>query len=116
MDTAIHYLHRFRGEYAKWHDVRVAIAWSHASTGRALYFTGVTIILGFSVLFFSNFVPTVMFGVLTAIAMGLALLANLTIMPSLLVLVHGRSAQTRSGTPVVPEHAFVHAQAESGCR
>ena len=90
VDNAIHYLHRFRGEHEKWRDVRIAVAWSHASTGRALYFTGVTIILGFSVLVFSNFVPTVMFGVLTAIAMALALLANLTLMPSLLVLVHGR--------------------------
>ena len=97
VDNAIHYLHRFRSEHEKWDDVRVAVAWSHASTGRALYFTGVTIILGFSVLMFSNFVPTVMFGLLTAIAMALALFANLTVMPSLLVLVHGR------------KHAFVPA-------
>ena len=86
VDNAIHYLHRFRIELAKWGDVRVAIAWSHASIGRALYFTGLTIIIGFSVLCFSNFVPTILFGLLTAVAMALALLANLTLLPSLLVL------------------------------
>ena len=87
VDNAIHYLHRFRIEHEKWGDVRVAIAWSHASIGRALYFTGFTIIAGFSVLCFSNFVPTIMFGLLIAVAMVLALLANLTLLPSLLVLI-----------------------------
>ena len=87
VDNAIHYLHRFRIEHEKWGDVRVAIAWSHASIGRALYFTGFTIIIGFSVLCFSNFVPTIMFGLLIAVAMVLALLANLTLLPSLLVLI-----------------------------
>ena len=87
VDNAIHYLHRFRIEHEKWGDVRVAIAWSHASIGRALYFTGLTIIIGFSVLCFSNFVPTIMFGLLIAVAMVLALLANLTLLPSLLVLI-----------------------------
>lgn len=87
VDNAIHYLHRFRIEHEKWGDVRVAIAWSHASIGRALYFTGFTIITGFSVLCFSNFVPTIMFGLLIAVAMVLALLANLTLLPSLLVLI-----------------------------
>jgi hypothetical protein len=87
VDNAIHYLHRFRIEHEKWGDVRVAIAWSHASIGRALYFTGFTIIIGFSVLCFSNFVQTIMFGLLIAVAMVLALLANLTLLPSLLVLI-----------------------------
>jgi uncharacterized protein len=45
--------------------------------------------IGFSVLVLSNFVPTVMFGLLTTLAMGLALLANLSLLPSLLVLFFG---------------------------
>jgi predicted RND superfamily exporter protein len=85
VDDTIHYLHRFREEHRRWGDVRVAIAWCHASIGRAMYFTTLTVVIGFSVLVFSKFVPTTMFGVLTAIAMAIALLANLTILPSLLV-------------------------------
>jgi predicted RND superfamily exporter protein len=54
-----------------------------------MYFTSLTIIVGFSVLTLSNFVPTILFGVLTAVAMVLALVANLLVLPSLLVLVLG---------------------------
>jgi uncharacterized protein len=90
VDDTIHYLHRFRLEYARWGDARVAVSFSHASIGRALYFTSATVIIGFSVLYFSNFVPTVMFGIWTAVAMALALLANLALLPALLVLTHGQ--------------------------
>ncbi|NIP16444.1 MAG: MMPL family transporter [Pseudomonadales bacterium] len=90
VDDAIHYLHRFDEERSKRDDVHMAVAWSHATIGRAMYFTSVTVIIGFSVLVFSNFVPTIFFGVLTAAAMALALIANLTLLPSLLVLVIGR--------------------------
>lgn len=85
VDDAIHYLHRFREEKDAQEDVRLAVAWTHATIGRAMYFTSVTIIVGFSVLTLSNFVPTIMFGVLTAVAMVLALVANLLLLPSLLV-------------------------------
>ncbi|MEE4280315.1 MAG: MMPL family transporter, partial [Pseudomonadales bacterium] len=90
VDDTIHYLHRFRVEYARWGDARVAVSFSHASIGRALFYTSVTVMMGFSVLYFSNFVPTVMFGIWTAVAMGLALLANLALLPALLVLTHGK--------------------------
>ena len=90
VDDTIHYLHRFRLEYARWGDARVAVSFSHASIGRALLFTSLTVMVGFSVLYFSNFVPTVMFGVWTAVAMGLALIANLALLPALLVLTHGK--------------------------
>jgi predicted RND superfamily exporter protein len=68
----------------------VAVSFSHASIGRALLFTSLTVMVGFSVLYFSNFVPTVMFGIWTAVAMGLALIANLALLPALLVLTHGK--------------------------
>jgi predicted RND superfamily exporter protein len=92
VDDTIHYLHRFRLEYARWGDARVAVSFSHASIGRALYFTSITVMVGFSVLYFSNFVPTVMFGIWTAVAMGLALIANLALLPALLVLTHSKRA------------------------
>jgi predicted RND superfamily exporter protein len=90
VDNTIHYLHRFRLEYARWGNARVAVSFSHASTGRALLYTTLTVMVGFSVLYFSKFVPTVMFGIWTAVAMALALLANLALLPALLVLTHGK--------------------------
>ena len=99
----IHYLHRFRAEYNKWGDARVAVSFSHESIGRALFYTSVTVVVGFSVLGFSNFVPTVMFGVWTAAAMLLALLANLTLLPAMLVLTHSRSSQNPTIRPDVTQ-------------
>jgi len=85
VDDAIHYLHRFKIEFRSTGDVKEAVRNSHKSIGSAIYFTSFTIIAGFSVLAFSNFVPTVYFGLFTSLAMLLALMANLTILPSLLV-------------------------------
>ena len=88
VDDTIHYLHRFREEFARHGDARTAVSFCHESIGRALYYTSLTVVVGFSVLAFSNFVPTVMFGIWTAVAMLLALLANLTLLPAMLVLTH----------------------------
>ena len=104
VDDTIHYLHRFREEYARWGDARIAVSFSHESIGRALYYTTFTVMAGFSVLTFSNFVPTVLFGLWTAIAMLLALVANLTLLPALLVLTHTR----RRATPELREGVDLH--------
>jgi predicted RND superfamily exporter protein len=93
VDDAIHYLHRFRHEFQATGDVVEAIRRSHASIGRAMYYTSVIVMVGFSVLVFSNFVPTIYFGILTALAMALALLANLTVLPSLLIVAYKRRAR-----------------------
>lgn len=85
VDDAIHYLYRFREEFKKTNDANLSVKNTHETIGSALYFTSITVVIGFSVLAFSNFIPTVYFGILTALAMVLALLANLTILPSLLV-------------------------------
>jgi predicted RND superfamily exporter protein len=86
VDNAIHYLHRFKLECKITHDVREAVRKSHNSIGSAIYFTSFTIVAGFSILTFSNFVPTVYFGLFTSLAMVLALMANLLLLPSLLVI------------------------------
>jgi predicted RND superfamily exporter protein len=85
VDDAIHYLHRFREALSERGDVEAAVREAHATIGHAMYYTSVIIIAGFSILAFSNFLPTVYFGLLTALAMALALLANLTVLPSLLL-------------------------------
>lgn len=86
VDDAVHYSHRFRQELQSGSNIEAAIKASHQSIGQAMYFTSAIIILGFSTLAFSNFLPTVYFGLLTALAMGLALLANLTLLPALLMI------------------------------
>ena len=85
VDDAIHYLHRFKEEIASGIGVESAVRNSHASIGDAIYYTSATVVIGFSVLTVSNFVPTVYFGFLTALAMVLALLANLSVLPALLI-------------------------------
>ncbi len=85
VDNAIHYLHRFKIEFEQCKDVIQAVNRSHDSIGHALYYASFTIIAGFSILSFSNFIPTVYFGLLTALAMGLATMANLVVLPSLLI-------------------------------
>lgn len=88
VDDAIHYLHRFQQEINLGKSTREAIEESHQNIGIALYCTSLTVIVGFSVLGFSTFIPTVYFGVLTAMAMILALLVNLAVLPSLLMRVY----------------------------
>ena len=85
VDDAIHYVHRFIGEYRKHNDYWTAVRRCHGSIGRAIYYTSITVILGFSILALSNFIPTIYFGLLTGFSMLVALLANLTLLPLLLV-------------------------------
>lgn len=86
VDDAFHYLHRYREERSRGQTPTEAVTAVHASIGRAIYFTSVTVIAGFSLLALSNFVPTIYFGMLTAMAMAIALLANLLLLPALLLL------------------------------
>jgi len=85
VDDTIHYVHRFTTEFDKDQDYWAAVNRSHASIGRAMYYTTVTVTLGFSILVLSNFVPTIYFGLLTGFAMLIALLADLTLLPLLIV-------------------------------
>ena len=84
VDDAIHYVHRFREELARDGDYQSAIRRSHLSIGRAIYFTSVIVVGGFSILSLSNFIPTIFFGLLTGFSMFIALVANLTLLPLLL--------------------------------
>ncbi|TQV87502.1 efflux RND transporter permease subunit [Aliikangiella coralliicola] len=86
VDNTIHYIHRFKMEYARLGDYTKAMYACHDTIARAMYFTSITIIAGFSVLVLSNFMPSIYFGVFTSLAMFIALLANLTLLPVLLLL------------------------------
>ncbi len=88
VDYAIHYIHRYKKEYAESGDNYQAIHKSQTTVGKALYFTSITITLGFIVLVLSNFVPSIYFGMLTSIAMLVSLFATFSIIPLLLLLLY----------------------------
>ncbi len=86
VDQAIQYFYRFRIEFALDQNYVEAMHRSHASIGRAMYYTSVTIIVGFSILMLSQFIPSIYFGVLTAFAMFMAIVGSLTLLPKLILL------------------------------
>jgi len=87
VDNTIHYIHRFKNEFQKDHRYLPTMHRCHGSIGHAMYYTSITIIIGFSILVLSNFIPSVYFGLLTGLAMLIALLAALTLLPQMLILV-----------------------------
>jgi len=84
VDNTIHYIYRFRYEFNISGQYREVVHRCHDSIGRALYYTSLTIIIGFSILALSNFIPTIYFGLLTGLAMSIALIAALTLLPQLI--------------------------------
>ena len=87
VDNSIHYIYRFREEFKKKNNYEKTIDKCHMSVGRAIFNTSVTIIFGFSILVLSNFIPTIYFGIFTGLAMFIAMLAVLTLLPKLILLI-----------------------------
>ncbi len=85
VDDTIHYIHRFNDELKVDGNYEEAMKRSHRSIGNAMYYTSITVILGFLVLVLSNFIPTIYFGLLTVIAMLSALLGSMVLLPRLLI-------------------------------
>ena len=85
VDNSIHYIYRFRSEIGRVGDYVETLHYCHANIGRAIFYTAITIIAGFSILVLSNFLPTIYFGVFTALGMAMALLASLTLLPRLIL-------------------------------
>jgi hypothetical protein len=85
VDDTIHYVHRFTEELQVDGDYLAAVKRCHDSVGRAMYYTSITIIIGFSILALSNFIPTIYFGLFTGLAMLIAMVANLTLLALLLL-------------------------------
>ena len=86
VDDTIHYIHRFNEELAVDWDYIGAMRRCHDSVGRAMYYTSIIIVAGFSILTLSNFNPTIYFGLFTGIAMLIAMVANLTLLALLLIM------------------------------
>ena len=84
VDNCIHYVYRYKEYYNQTKNHLETIALCQNTVGRAIQNTSFTIIAGFSILIFSNFYPTIYFGIFTAMAMFIALLGSLTLLPTLL--------------------------------
>ena len=85
VDNTIHYIHRFQKEFKADENYLKTMDRCHGSIGKAMYYTSVTITLGFSILSLSEFMPTIYFGLLTGAAMVIALLGALALLPLLIV-------------------------------
>ncbi len=86
VDNSIHYIYRFKEEFKKIKDYEKTLDRCHNTVGIAILNTSMTIVFGFSILVLSNFIPTIYFGVFTGIAMLLAMISVLTLLPKLLLI------------------------------
>ena len=85
VDNSIHYIYRFQEEFSKINDYKKTLDRCHSTVGVAILNTSVTIVFGFSILVLSNFIPTIYFGIFTGIAMLLAMISVLTLLPRLIL-------------------------------
>ena len=86
VDNSIHYIYRFKEEFTISKDYNKTINLCHSTVGKAILNTSITIVFGFSILVLSKFIPTIYFGIFTGIAMLLAMVSVLTLLPSLILL------------------------------
>ena len=86
VDNSIHYIYRFKEEFKKINNYNKTLDRCHSTVGIAILNTSITIVFGFSILVLSNFIPTIYFGVFTGIAMLLAMISVLTLLPKLVIM------------------------------
>jgi len=86
VDNSIHYIYRFKEEFKKINNYNKTLDKCHSTVGVAILNTSITIVFGFSILVLSNFLPTIYFGVFTGIAMLLAMISVLTLLPKLILI------------------------------
>ena len=87
VDNSIHYIYRFKEEFKKINNYNLTLEKCHNTVGVAILNTSITIVFGFSILVLSNFIPTIYFGIFTGIAMLLAMISVLTLLPKLILIV-----------------------------
>ncbi len=87
VDNSIHYIYRFKEEFNNSNNYNKTLELCHSTVGRAILNTSITIVFGFSILVLSKFIPTIYFGIFTGLAMLLAMISVLTLLPSLILLI-----------------------------
>ena len=86
VDNSIHYIYRFKEEFKKIKNYEKTMDECHSTVGVAILNTSITIVFGFSILVLSKFIPTIYFGLFTGLAMLLAMISVLTLLPSLILM------------------------------
>ena len=87
VDNSIHYIYRFKEEFSKIKNYNQTLKVCHSTVGVAILNTSITIVFGFSILVLSKFIPTIYFGLFTGLAMLLAMISVLTLLPSLILII-----------------------------
>ena len=87
VDNSIHYIYRFKEEFNNVRDYEQTLKICHSTVGAAILNTSITIVFGFSILVLSKFIPTIYFGLFTGLAMLLAMISVLTLLPSLILMI-----------------------------
>ena len=87
VDNSIHYIYRFKEEFNKIKNYKDTVRICHSTVGAAILNTSITIVFGFSILVLSKFIPTIYFGLFTGLAMLLAMISVLTLLPSLILII-----------------------------
>ena len=87
VDNSIHYIYRFKEEFNNLKEYNKTLILCHSTVGKAILNTSITIVFGFSILVLSKFIPTIYFGIFTGLAMLLAMISVLTLLPSLILLI-----------------------------
>ncbi len=87
VDNSIHYIYRFKEEFSYTKDYNQTLSLCHSTVGKAILNTSITIVFGFSILVLSKFIPTIYFGIFTGLAMLLAMISVLTLLPALILLI-----------------------------
>jgi len=86
VDNTIHYYYRFREEVAIDGDYIASMHRAHSTIAFGMFYYSIATIIGFLVLVTSNFIPTLIFGLLTVIALLVAIVSDLLFSPLLVVI------------------------------
>ena len=96
VDNSIHYIYRFKEEFKKIKNYNETLDRCHSTVGIAILNTSITIVFGFSILVLSNFIPTIYFGFFTGLAMLLAMISVLTLLPKLIITLKPFGAEVKN--------------------
>jgi predicted RND superfamily exporter protein len=100
VDDTIHFLHRYRREYRTGRDHARTLRRTLGTTGRAITFTSITLLLGFAALLLSDFAPLRYFGLLVAVTMISCLVGDLLLLPALILRFRPSFIEGHSGPAV----------------
>ena len=106
VDDTVHMLSRFKREYEKSGDYEAALRNSLPSVGRALIFTTIILVCSFTVYFFSSMAVLASFGLLLGIAISAALIADLFLLPALLMAIRPFEAREMKISPAANQQGI----------